>query len=160
MRTTVSLIFTVLLTLSSNVWADQSKYSLNIAPSASIEPADVVQIVVDALRVNNPDSGDDGIATVWRFAAPSNKAMTGPLERFTKMLKGGYGDMLNHIDSDYGPIEVQDDIAIQPVWLTTPSGDEVAYVFQLRRQGPGEFEGIWMTESVYPIAPKRRGTAI
>ncbi len=160
MRTTVSLIFTVLLTLSSNVWADQSKYPLNIAPSASIEPADVVQIVVDALRVNNPDSGDDGIATVWRFAAPSNKAMTGPLERFTKMLKGGYGDMLNHIDSDYGPIEVQDDIAIQPVWLTTPSGDEVAYVFQLRRQGPGEFEGIWMTESVYPIAPKRRGTAI
>lgn len=160
MRITVSLIFTALLTLSSGVWADQSKYSLDTAPSANIDPADVVQIVVDALRLNDPDSGDNGIATVWRFAAPSNKAMTGPLDRFTQMLKGGYGDMLNHIDSDYGPIEVQDDIAIQPVWLTTPKGDEVAYVFQLRRQGPGAFEGMWMTESVYPIAPKRRGTAI
>ncbi len=160
MRISIGLVLALLLNLSSNAWADSSTQRTDLKPAVNMEPDAVVQIVIDALRDNDPTAGDDGIATVWRFAAPSNKAMTGPLERFTQMLKGGFSEMLNHIDSDYGPMEIDGDLAIQPVWLITPSGDEVGYVFQLRKQSAGPFQGMWMTESVYPIAPKKRGTTI
>jgi len=143
--------------LSSNASADSGPVQ---EPGPNLSPEAVIRIVVDALRDNKPELDDDGIATVWRFAAPSNKAMTGPLDRFTRMIKGGFSDMLNHVDSNFGPVEINDDLASQPVWLLTPQGDEVGYLFQLRRQGAGEFEGSWMTESVYPIAPRSSDTTI
>jgi len=159
MRATIYVILSLLLILSSNVHADLNRLE-KADPSTELAPDQVVRIVVDALRSNDSAAGDNGIATVWRFAAPSNKAVTGPLERFTNMIKGGFGDMLNHIDSDFGPIEIEDDLATQPVWLTTETGDEVGYIFRIRLQDDGEFKGMWMTEAVYPLAPKTPGTSI
>lgn len=158
MRIHITVFLAFLLSLSSSAWADTRLDGPT--PSAELTPSEVVQIIVDALKTNDSGSGDQGIATVWRFAAPSNKAATGPLPRFTTMLKKGFGEMLNHIDDDYGPIDIEDDVAMQPVWLVTPRGDEVGYVFRLRRQGEGQFDGMWMTEAVYPIAPKKPGNAI
>ena len=160
MRSLSGAFLAFLLTLSSNAWAETDTHDLSVQPSVGIEPSEVVQIVVDALRVNDPNKGDEGIATVWRFAAPSNKAVAGPLPRFTQMLKGGFADMLNHLDSDYGAISIEEDLAMQPVWLTTPAGNEVGYVFHIRKQGSGKFNGIWMTEAVYPIAPRSSSTSI
>ncbi len=158
MRTHIVVFLAFLLNLSSTAWADSSVNGPS--PSTELTPTEVIRIVVEALKTNDTASGDEGIATVWRFAAPSNKAVTGPLPRFSAMLKRGFGEMFNHIDDDYGPIEIQDDVAMQPVWLVTPQGDEVAYMFRVRRQSEGEFDGMWMTESVYPIAPKKRGKVI
>lgn len=160
MRITIGVIFAILLKLSFNAWADSSAADLSVEPAADIKPGEVVQIVVDALRINDSQTGDEGIATVWRFAAPGNKAVTGPLPRFSQMLKGGFADMLNHVDSEYGPIIIEDDLAVQPVWLITPSGDEVGYVFHIRKQGAGDYDGIWMTEAVFPIPPRDSGTSI
>lgn len=157
MRRTIGIFLVLLLTLSFNAFADTKAQK---GPSVSMQPDEVVEILVDALRTNDPDDGDQGIATVWRFAAPSNKSVTGPLPRFTQMLKGGFSDMLNHIGDDIGPLQIEGDIAMQPVWLITPKGDEVGYLFRLRRQSTGEFEGMWMTEAVYPIAPKTPSTTI
>jgi len=158
MRTSLGLILAVLLILSSKVWADNG--AAGPSPETDLPPQAVIQILVDALRTNDPKAGDQGIATVWRFAAPNNKASTGPLPRFTAMLKGGFGEMLNHIKSEFGPIEIEDDVAHQAVLLITPTGDEVAYLFRLARQKTGEFEGMWMTEAVFPIASKKPGNAI
>jgi len=160
MRIAVRVISTILLVLSSTAFADETKTALGPNPNPDISPNEVVRIVIDALRTNDTDAGDDGIATVWRFAAPSNKAITGPAERFSKMLKGSFGNMLNHLDSNYGPIEIKDDLAVQPVYLLTESGEEVGYLFHLRKQTTGEFEGAWMTESVFPIPPRKSGTTI
>lgn len=160
MRILFGVFLAVLLNLSSITWADSPTDTLSVEPAVGIKPGEVVKIVVDALRDNDSEDGDQGIATVWRFAAPSNKAITGPLPRFSQMLKGGFADMLNHIDSDFGPIKIEDDLAVQPVWLITPSGDEVGYVFRLRKQTTDEYNDIWMTESVYPIAPKQSGISI
>ena len=130
-------------------------------PSPSVEhgPADVVAIVVDALRTN--DAEDNGIATVYRFAAPGNRANTGPLPRFARMIKRGFGDMLAHVDSRFDEIRIVGDKALQAVWLTTPSGTEVGYAFQLGRQSGGEYDGMWMTEAVLPLGEgERSGTRI
>jgi len=160
MRTTIGVILALLLNLSSNAWADTSTTNSNLQPSADITPDQVIKIVVEALRCNDPETGDEGIATVWRFAAPSNKAITGPLERFSNMLRGGFSNMLNHSNAEFGPIEIDGDRATQPVWLVTPQGNEFGYVFTIRRQGVGEYEGAWMTESVYPVGTRDRGTTI
>lgn len=157
MRTSIGILLVLLLNLSFSAWADTLTPR---KPSVTIKPDEVVEIIIDALKTNDPENGDQGIETVWRFAAPSNKAVTGPLQRFTQMIKGSFPDMLNHIDDDIGPIQVEGDIAIQPVYLVTPQGDEVGYLFRLRRQRSGDYKGMWMTEAVYPIAPKTPGTTI
>ena len=117
MRPILALLLAVLLNLSSNAWADSLANPLTAEPAVNIKPDEVVQIVVDALRLNDSEAGDKGIAAVWRFAAPSNKAITGPLPRFSQMLKIGFADMLDHVSSDFGPVDIDNDVAVQPLSL-------------------------------------------
>ena len=134
---------------------------LDAVPSTEHTPEEVVRIVVGALRVNESVEDDEGIATVFRFASPGNQASTGPLARFTTMIKRGFADMLGHVGSRYDEMRVVEDKALQAVWLTTPSGSEVGYAFQLGRQSGGEFDGMWMTEAVLPLGEgERSGTRI
>jgi len=125
-------------------------------PKNEYTPEQVVQIVLEALRTN--DSDDQGIATVFRFASPANKRNTGPLDRFTTMIKRGFPDMLNHTASETEALEIRGGIAIQPVWLTTEAGQEVGYLFQLGKQTGGEHQGSWMTDAVIPLV--ERGQSI
>jgi len=145
-------IFIALLVLT---FGNANATDTPLAPNTELSPEQVVRIVVDALKSNDPDKDDDGIATVFSFASPGNKSSTGPLQRFTKMIKGGFGQMLNHIDSDFGPMEVSEDTALQAVWLTTRSGQQLGYVFQIGKQSGGDFNDMWMTEAVWPIGEKK-----
>lgn len=130
-------------------------------PDVDYTAEDVVGIVIKALAQNGQSDDDAGIATVYRFAAPANKANTGPLPRFTRMIKQGFADMLDHENSRFDPIEIMDGKAVQAVWVTTPSGQEVGYAFQMGLQKSGELEGMWMTESVVPLGEgERSGTRI
>ena len=65
--------------LSNSVHADSP-----LQPSTQYQPDEVVQIVIEALGANTESQNDDGIATVYRFASPGNRANTGPLSRFTQ----------------------------------------------------------------------------
>jgi len=150
MAISLSLLF-LALSISSTTYAQDTK----LKPSAELAPQDVVRIVVDALKTNRADNDDDGIDTVFRFASPGNKSATGPLPRFKQMIKRGFGDMLNHISSEFGEMEIKDDKALQAVWLTSLSGTETGYVFQLGKQAQGEFTDMWMTESVWPIGKRK-----
>jgi len=76
------------------------------------------------------------------------------------MIRGGYGDMLNHSSSEVEPIEMNGDKAQQRVWLETPSGSVVGYLFQLGKQNSGEHDGMWMTEAVYRLDPAERRQSI
>ncbi len=118
-------------------------------PNADLSPQQVINIVVESLQNNASD--DAGIATVFRFASPGNKANTGPLAKFTRMIKRGFPDMLNHIGVRYDSMELEGDTAVQAVWLQTVSGSEFGYAFQLRKQRGGQTEGMWMTEAVVPL---------
>jgi hypothetical protein len=109
------------------------------------------------MQKNSAD--DEGIATVFKFASPDNKAVTGPLSRFTQMIKLGYADMLNYKSVRYEDIEVEGDIAFQVVWLQAQSGPESGYGFKLSKQSGGEYDGMWMTDAVVLIG-KKSGMAI
>lgn len=123
-------------------------------PSTDHSPQEVVQIVIKALKNNRPEDGDSGIATVFRFASPGNRAQTGPLDRFTKMIKYGFADMLNHVGSRTESMVIDGNKAVQPVWLTTEKGQEIGYLFQIGKQVDGLYDGIWMTEAVFPLPGK------
>lgn len=118
-------------------------------PTPEQTPQEVVRIVIKALKHNRSD--DEGIATVYAFASPGNKASTGPLPRFTQMIKRGFPDMLNHIAARFEPMQVTGNKAVQSVWLLSTSGSEYGYAFQLGKQSGGENDGIWMTEGVLPL---------
>jgi len=123
----------------------------NLAPNTDYQPQEVVKIVINALQSNSEDANDDGIATVFRFASPGNRAQTGPLKRFTNMIRIGYPEMLNHAEARFDPIAISGETAVQAVWLYTDEGVEIGYAFQLGRQQSGEFQGMWMTDSVIPL---------
>ncbi len=122
----------------------------DIRPDREHSPELVISIIVKSLQMNDPEN-DAGIATVYRFASPANRLSTGPLARFSQMIKRGYPNMLNHVRARYTPIEVSDDRAVQTVWLSTARGQENGYAFHLSRQASGEFDGMWMTDAVIPL---------
>lgn len=151
------LLLALLLLLPALTKASETD-ACDPGPSTLLKPGEVIKTVIDALRDN--DATDAGIATVFCFASPGNKAQTGPLERFTNMIKRGFSDMLNHSDSYYDDIQIRGDVAVQPVWLVTSDGKEVGYLFRMGKQASGEFQGMWMTDGVMPLDPSSRQQSI
>ena len=122
-------------------------------PSVEREPAEVVQIVIEALQNNDQPFIDAGIATTYAFASPSNKANTGPLPRFASMVKGApYGILVDHVAHEFSEVVLAGQNAYQMVRIKGPDGSQVIFAFRLGQQGEGEFEGMWMTEAVWPVA--------
>lgn len=122
-------------------------------PSPDLTAQEVVKLQVTALQ-----TGDDaGIATAFRFASPSNRAATGPLDRFTRMVREGYGEMLGFDRALYGEMVFEGDEAAQRVTLFQADGARATYVFALSKQTGGDCDGCWMTDAVVPIPPEEDG---
>ncbi len=120
-------------------------------PSPDLSPEEVVRLQVEALQRNDEPRPDAGIETTYRFASPGNRAFTGPLDRFTAMVKGpAYRDLLGFERAEYGEMRVEGDLAAQRVTLVQTDGRRVTYVFGLSKQTEGGCEGCWMTDTVVP----------
>ena len=69
-----------------------------MSPNSSIKPSEVVKIQLTGLKNNNKDFKDSGIEQTWNFAHPRNKKVTGPLDKFKRMIKGdSYQMMIDHL---------------------------------------------------------------
>ena len=91
----LALIF--ILAIMFIATSSESKAEL-IKPNNSINPQKVVEIQLKGLMNNNYPIKDHGIRQTWEFAHPNNQKNTGPLERFTNMIKGNsYKMLLNHL---------------------------------------------------------------
>jgi hypothetical protein len=122
-------------------------------PSLQHQPADVVRIVIEALANNDEPFADAGIATTFAFASPANKANTGPLLRFTQMVKNpAYAIMIDHLEHEFSEVVQMGNKAYQMVRILDASGAEVIFAFRLGLQQDGEFAGMWMTDAVWPVA--------
>ncbi len=133
----------------------QSDVSPAVLPSPSLDhsPEDVVRIVISALANNNAPFDNAGIITTFSFASPANKSQTGPIDRFIRMVKADpYGDMVNHSQSRFSEVAIEGNNAYLYVQLTTNNGSQVVYGFRLSKQTEGEFEGMWMTDAVWPVS--------
>lgn len=140
--------------------SDKPGDTVIVQPRVDLAPQDVVGIVIEALANNDQPFPDAGIATTFAFASPGNKANTGPLERFTRMVKSPpYGIMVNHVAREFSEVVETGNTAYQMVKLTAMDGREVVFAFRLSKQLDGQFEGMWMTDAVWPVsdgdAPKQ-----
>ncbi len=69
-----------------------------VKPNSKISPSEVVKIQLLGLQKNNDGFKDSGIEQTWNFAHPSNKEVTGPLDKFKRMIKSdNYQMMINHL---------------------------------------------------------------
>ena len=136
---------------TAQIAGDELQLSEQLVPSSELTPAQVVQIQLEALRLN--DARNRGIEVAFRFASPDNKLHTGPLPRFISMMQEGpYSLMLAYENVAYEPVEIVEDYARQRVTLIG-SGVVVAYEFYLSRQTEGACVGCWLTDAVIARRP-------
>ncbi len=118
------------------------------SPDPALSPGQVVRAQLEALRKNDHPGPDAGIAAAFRFASEANRAVTGPVERFARMLRNPtYRPMIDHASAKLGPVATEGDVARVQVVLFGASGEVVAYDFTLSRDPS---TGCWATDSVVP----------
>ncbi len=147
------VLFAVVIALAACNSVESAQPLENSQPEPSLSPRDVVEIQLLALG-NNGES-DDGIEIAFRFASPANRSMTGPIERFTSMIKSGiYQIMLDYSRAEYADTVVRGDRAVQRVALY--QGDDiVVFDFILERQDSAPYEDCWMTSGVVFVGTGR-----
>ena len=119
-----------------------------VKPSPDINPIDVVEVQLFALQSN--DENDFGIKQTWEFAHPRNKMATGPLPRFTSMIKTpAYSILLNNLK--FETKEIFNDGKTAGIAVRIEAKDNKAYTYmwtleKIIEEGP--LNGNWMTSGV------------
>lgn len=123
---------------------------LSMNAQADDRPAEeILKSLLGALQTNDTPTANAGIETVFEYAAPANKAITGPLPRFIAMVsRHPYAELLNHQSAAIGPGAEQGDTQQFPIRLITQTGQLMGYVWTFERQADDR----WMTASVVPVA--------
>ena len=127
-----------------------------LTPDPNLPPKSVVEIQLQSLQNNDVPIPDTGIAQTWAFAHPDNKRVTGPLERFARMIKSpDYRNMLDHQEHIIKPVVQTDDYALFAVTIITADDQKMSFKWEVKKVKTGEFSGSWMTIAVSP--PLRGG---
>lgn len=126
-----------------------------VEPAPGLTPRQVVEAQLDALQHNDVPAADDGVRTAFRFASPRNQEMTGPIDRFIRMLSApAYAPLLNHRVHDLSDTTQVSDMARIKVTLVDSRGGQAAYVWILSRQSTPPCEGCWLTDTVLRVEVK------
>lgn len=146
--TGVVIALVTMLCLAAAGWAwvqqDPAPY-----PSPSLTPEQVVRIQLDALRDNDRPTPNAGITVAYRFASPGNRAFTGPLPRFARLVNSPeYRVLLNHRSAYMGRIDLEGTRAHTRVALVGGDGEAAAFRWELSQQTAGPCTGCWMTDGV------------
>ena len=92
-----------------------------VKPNSKIKPDEVIKIQLKSLMKNDVPSKDNGIKQTWEFAHPSNQRFTGPLDNFTKMIKGdSYKMLIGHIGHEISEIDNDNKRALYEVIILGP----------------------------------------
>ena len=127
-----------------------------VYPNPDIAPAEVIAIQLNGLQYNDSPETDAGIRQTWAFAHPRNRAMTGPLKRFTTMLKGpGYDVMLNHASHEIVPANSGEGWRQFDVFMETENGEVMQFAWIVEKVTDGRYKNCWMTVAV--SAPRLAG---
>ena len=122
-----------------------------ILPNPSLQPNNVIEIQLQSLQKNDEPIPDSGIIQTWAFAHPNNRLITGPIKRFTLMMKSeNYKNMLYHRDYKIEPVLKTNDRSQFAVTIITSDDQKMAFKWELMKVLTGEFTGSWMTTSVSP----------
>ena len=119
-------------------------------PNTSLKPFDIVAIQLNALQRNNVPFNDAGIEQVWKFAHPNNKKITGPLEKFKKMLYSkNYKILIGHKSSEIIILSENLNKSIYKVIILSNDKKKYSYIWEVEKvQIEGDLMNCWMTTSV------------
>lgn len=136
-------------------------WSVERGPSPELSPMDVVELQLESLRRNPELPNDAGIEAVFRFAAPANRAQTGPLPRFVRMVRGpGYAPLLGHRVAQMGPMTTEGSQVALPVLVETSDGQVFGYLWVLERQSEAPYRDCWMTTAVVGMDVEQAESAV
>jgi len=147
------LILIITLNITNFVFAD------TINPTKNLTAYDVIKIQLNALKNNNKPKINSGIEQTWMFAHPENKKITGPYDRFQKMLLGDqYKFLLNHESHKIKLIMNSKNIYIYNVELISSNKKMYFYEWHLEKSTTKNCNSCWFTTSVSP--PTNKGNII
>ena len=126
-----------------------------LKPTPEINPEEVVKIQLSSLMNNNEPYLNAGIEQTWEFAHPSNRAFTGPIQRFTQMMYApSYAVMLDHKKHDIIEVKLDKNIAFFFIELTSIDGKMFGFKWTLEKvKEEGGFKDCWMTTAVSTPMP-------
>ena len=121
-----------------------------LKPTPEINPEEVVKIQLSSLMNNNEPYLNAGIEQTWEFAHPSNRAFTGPIQRFTQMMYApSYAVMLDHEKHDILEVNLEKNFAYFFIELTSIDGKMFGFKWTLEKvKEEGIFKDCWMTTAV------------
>ena len=126
-----------------------------LEPNINIGPYDVVKIQLTGLQNNDKLSDDFGIKQTWNFAHPNNKKYTGPLDKFTKMIKGdSYQMLIDHLEHTINPLGNSDKWAQYEVVILDKNKIYHKFNWQVEKyEGEGPLNDCWLTTMVSSPIP-------
>ena len=121
-----------------------------IKPNSNLKPFDVLMIQLNSLKNNNIPYKDAGIEQTWEFAHPINKAATGPLERFRKMIySDSYKILISHENNKTIVLEETPNKFVYKVYVLSKNKKKYYYIWQIEKvKQKGKLKDCWMTTGV------------
>tara|TARA_B100001123_G_scaffold211481_1_gene238910 strand:+ start:506 stop:967 length:462 start_codon:yes stop_codon:yes gene_type:complete len=121
-----------------------------IKPNSKLKPIDVLMIQLNSLKNNNIPYKDAGIEQTWEFAHPSNKAATGPLEKFKKMIySDSYKILISHVNNETIVLKKTPKKFVYKVLVLSEDKKKYYYIWQIEKVSvEGKFKNCWMTTRV------------
>ena len=121
-----------------------------IKPNSNLKPFDVLMIQLNSLKNNNSPYKDAGIEQTWEFAHPINKASTGPLENFKKMIySDSYKILISHENTKTTILKESSKKIIFKVNILSKDKKKYYYIWQVEKvEQEGKLKDCWMTTAV------------
>jgi len=142
-------MFRIFIVLLSGFFISSASSNDLVKPNSDIPPMEVVEVQLFALQSNNAET-DFGILQTWEFAHPRNKMATGPIERFSNMMRTpAYSLLLNN--QKFETQEVFNNGNNVGIAVRVEASDNKAYGYmwsleKVKEGGP--LFGSWMTTGV------------
>ena len=132
-----------------------SSFADVLKPSENIDPKQVVLIQLNALMKNDSPYKDRGIEQTWEFAHPNNQRMTGPLDRFKRMLKGAsYSMLIDHKENTVTEIYNSGTMATYEVVVLDKDKQYFKFKWKVEKNNKeGNLLDCWLTTAVSQPIP-------
>ena len=132
-----------------------SSFADVLKPNVNIDPKQVVLIQLKALMKNDSPYKDRGIEQTWEFAHPNNQRMTGPLDRFKRMLKGAsYSMLIDHKENTVTEIYKSSTMATYEVVVLDKDKKYFKFKWKVEKNNKeGNLLDCWLTTAVSQPIP-------
>ena len=142
---------------ASAIASTNSRPALNNEPSPELTPEQVIGHQIRALSADGEIR--DRIEHCYRFASPSNRRYTGPIDKFEKMIQSPeYRVLLDARKFLVGRALVESpDLVHLLLTVVDKDGNLVCFRCFLTKQTAPPYQGCWMTDTVVRFGGIQRG---